>query len=93
MRLETLMANENHLGNVDIKGKTLLDYDMKVQYLKEEDRVYFWEGTGSNYSLAGFEMQFHRHTMKYIIDYYITSGLFVIVSWVRTLFVIFLRTA
>lgn len=71
------------LNSIAIPGKTVLDYEMKIQLLKEKDRVFFWEGTRSNYSIAGFEMQFYRHKMTYIIQYYITSGLIVIVSWVR----------
>ena len=51
-------------------------------FVKFKDRIYFWEGTGTNYSLDGFEMVFTRHKLQYIIQYYITSGLLVVVSWV-----------
>merc|ERR1712150_144839 len=38
-------------------------------------------GTQANYSIAGFQITFHRHAIKYIIQYYLTSALFVCVSW------------
>ena len=63
-------------------GDVLLDYDVTLDYLKEEDRVFYFESTNSNYSLAGVEIQLRRHKAKYILQYYCTSGLFVVVSWV-----------
>ena len=63
--------------------KNLLDYSLQVQHLKKKDTLFFWAQTLSNFSLGGFEMQFRRNMMKYIIEYYLPSGLFVIVSWVR----------
>ena len=35
------------------------------------------------FSVAGFDMKFSRYVLKYVIQYYLTSGIFVIVSWVR----------
>ena len=61
----------------------LLEYDIGIKPLKEKDTVFRWPAIGSNYSLAGFEIHLTRHVKEYIIDYYLTSGLFVIVSWVR----------
>ena len=63
-------------------GDVLLDYDVTLDYLKEEDRVFYFESTNSNYSLAGVEIQLRRNKAKYILQYYCTSGLFVVVSWV-----------
>ena len=60
----------------------LLDHDVHIKPLNEKDTMYQWSAVGSNYSLAGFEIQLKRHINEYIIDYYLTSGLFVIVSWV-----------
>ena len=60
----------------------LLDHHVDINPLKEKDTMYMWSAVGSNYSLAGFEIQLKRHINEYIIDYYLTSGLFVIVSWV-----------
>ena len=35
-----------------------------------------------NFTNAGFDLRMTRYKMKYIINYYIPSGLFVVVSWV-----------
>ena len=59
--------------------------NLTLDYLKEEDRVFYFESTNSNYSLAGVEIQLRRHKAKYILQYYCTSGLFVVVSWVSFL--------
>ena len=71
------------LNYAEIGKNTALDYDLQVVKLKREDLYYYWEGTHSNYSLAGFKMKFKRHATKYIVDYYLPSGLFVVISWVR----------
>ena len=70
------------IKNLEIGGKAVLDYEVKVQKLRKEGQLLFWEGTGNNYSIAGVEIQLQRNTLKYIIQYYIPSGLFVMVSWV-----------
>ena len=38
---------------------------------------------GMNYSTAGFELILTRKMSFYIITYYLPSGLFVGISWVR----------
>ena len=68
-----------------IEGKILLDYNVEIKQLSGHDTYYWWEGTGSNFSVSGFEIHLHRIRMPYIIQYYVTSGLFVVVSWVRIL--------
>ena len=55
------------IKNLEIGGKAVLDYDVKVQKLSKEDQLLFWEGTGNNYSIAGVEIQLQRNTLKYII--------------------------
>ena len=67
----------------------LLQYDIDIKPLKKKDTVFRWPAIGSNYSLAGFEIHLTRHVKEYIIDYYLTSGLFVIVSWVRKISIFF----
>ena len=62
--------------------RTVLDYELDIKPLKKEDLQWYWEGTKSNYSLAGFEMKFHRYVAKYLLQYYLPSGLFVVTSWV-----------
>ena len=69
-----------------IEGKVLLDYDVVINRLNKRDRIYFWEGTGTNFSIDGFGIVFTRHKLQYIIQYYITSGLLVVVSWVSSNF-------
>ena len=64
------------------KKRTILDYDLEVKELEEKDLQWYWEGTNRNYSLAGFEMRMKRHATKYIVEYYLPSGLFVVTSWV-----------
>ena len=70
------------IKNFNIGGTAVLDYKVSIKHLKDEDHVQFWAGTGTNYSIAGLEMTLKRNTLKYIIQYYIPSGLFVMVSWV-----------
>ena len=72
--------------------KAVLDYDLDIKPLKEDDLEWFGSGTGYNYSMAGFEMTFRRHGMKYIVDYYLTSGLFVVISWVGFKFIVAFRS-
>ena len=62
----------------------MLDYDITIKGLKEEDKI-FVGGALGNYSLAGFEMVLVRHVSHYIINYYLPSGLFVVVSWISFL--------
>ena len=62
----------------------VLDYEIKINQLAESDRI-FVGGALGNYSLAGFEMILHRHISHYIINYYLPSGLFVVVSWISFL--------
>ena len=58
------------------------DYISHIAKLQKKDMIRFWSSTQANYSIAGFQISFERHTTKYIIQYYLTSGLFVVVSWV-----------
>ena len=62
----------------------VLDYDITINKLREADRI-FVGGSLGNYSLAGFEMILRRHVSHYIINYYLPSGLFVVVSWISFL--------
>jgi hypothetical protein len=61
---------------------TILDYSVQIIPLKEEDSIFLWQDIG-NYSLTGFEMRLKRNSLKYLVNYYLPSGLFVIVSWVN----------
>ena len=83
IRFETYHYRRSKDRDPQIEGKVLLDYDIEIHDLDQKDKIYYWEGTGSNYSLAGFELEFRRYKLQYIIQYYIPSGLFVVVSWVK----------
>ena len=60
---------------------TVLDYSVQLLDLGEKEKHYVWIDVG-NYSLAGFQIRLERHAMKYIFNYYLPSGLFVVMSWV-----------
>jgi len=62
----------------------VLDYDISIHGLSARDRI-FEGGALGNYSLAGFEMILRRHFSHYVINYYLPSGLFVVVSWISFL--------
>ena len=73
---------ETKLNSVEVQNNKKHDYISHINYLQEKDTVHFWPSTQANYSIAGFQITFHRHAMKYITQYYVTSALFVCVSWV-----------
>ena len=76
MKFKTnLLQYNNKLRN------TILDYNVQILPLQEEDSLFIWQNIG-NYSLTGFEMRLRRNSLKYLVNYYLPSGLFVIVSWV-----------
>ena len=80
------MAFSNELLQYsDDRKNTVLDYDVSIIPLKEEDRIYVWLDIG-NYSLTGFEMHFSRNYIKYVVNFFLPSGLFVVVSWVIVIF-------
>merc|ERR1719458_503768 len=72
------------LGYAHTSRSIVLDYEIKIKQLAMPDRI-FVGGALGNYSLAGFEMILHRHISHYIINYYLPSGLFVVVSWISFL--------
>ena len=79
---ETKMTfNASLLSYDDSLRNTILDYNIKLDPLKEEDALFVWQSIG-NYSLTGYEMTLRRNSLKYLVNYYLPSGLFVIVSWV-----------
>jgi hypothetical protein len=66
----------------DATIKSILDYKIHFNPLRPEDTHY--EAIGMNYSTAGFEMILSRKMSFYIITYYLPSGLFVVISWIRS---------
>lgn len=82
---ETKMTfNASLLTYNDTLRNTILDYNVELEPLKSKDSVFVWQSIG-NYSLTGYEMTLKRNSLKYIVNYYLPSGLFVIVSWVSFL--------
>ena len=61
--------------------KSILDYSITFNPLRPEDTHY--QAIGMNYSVAGFELVLTRKMSFYIGTYYLPSGLFVVVSWIR----------
>ena len=79
------MIFNNQVLQYNSEGKnTILDYVVTVEPLKESERIYVWLDIG-NYSLTGFQLKMTRHNTKYLLNDYLPSGMFVIVSWVHFL--------
>ena len=76
MKIKTILSY-NPVGK-----KAVLHYALEVKGLKEENLQWYSAGAGLNFSIGGFEMEFHRHSTKYVVDYYLPSGMFVVTSWV-----------
>ena len=86
--IASLLSYDDSLRN------TILDYTIKsdnmhfifllkiqckrLQALKPEDSFFEWTSINSNYSLTGYEMVLSRNSLKYIVNYYLPSGLFVL---------------
>ena len=54
---------------------------MRVGELEPGDRRLYYGDLG-NFSLAGFQFRLQRHMGKYVMNYHLPSGLFVLVSWI-----------
>ena len=79
--LEKMQYSTNLITYNDSERNTILDYSIEIIPLNAEDQIFHWLDI-ANYSVTGFELQFQRNTLKYLVNYYLPSGLFVIVSWV-----------
>ena len=58
---------------------------MTFTKLGREDRVTQFEdlnGVQTRFSATGFKITMRRKYLPFLIDYYLPSGLFVVVSWV-----------
>ena len=75
----TFTANKLYYNGKE--DNTVLDYGVQLLDLGESEKLYVWVDVG-NYSLAGFQIRLERHSLKYIFNYYLPSGLFVVMSWV-----------
>ena len=84
---------------MDIYGETIIHFDSgKINYLEENQVVlldYDFEigpipermkskaYVMGSYSHAGFEMRLARKPTKYLANYYASTGILVLISWVR----------
>ncbi len=67
----------------DSAKNVILDYSLGVSGLDFEDQFTNGAHRGFNYSMAGFQLCLRRHAVKYLMNYYFPSGLFVLTSWVK----------
>ena len=79
--------HEIDLSGEHFKQLTVLDYEVELNKLPEK-HSFIELGTQKNIlrrSIAGFEIRLHRKYKKYIIYYYMPSGLIAIISCVSIL--------
>ena len=62
---------------------TLGQFDASIVNLTDSEYTDFWEG--ESWSISGFKVRLRRRYWKYVFSYYLTSGLFVVTSWVSFL--------
>ena len=65
------------------KQVSLLDYSLQVIRLPDDKRKYGEHGS-IFWVLVGFEIKLERYIKKYVINYYLPSGLLATVSWVSS---------
>ena len=58
-----------------------LEYEIEINKLSEKESLLIHKGLG-NFSRAGFELKLRRYKSAYIMNYYIPSGICVILSWI-----------
>ena len=77
------------LFNMSIDAKwgrlknTLGQFGTEIIPLEKHELMDTWEG--EDWSICGFKLLLRRKHWKYVFSYYMTSGLFVIISWVSFL--------
>ena len=83
--------HEIDLSGQHFKQKTVLDYEVEINKLPKK-HSYLELGRQTDiirHSIAGFEIKLHRKYKKYIIYYYMPSGLIAIISCVSNYFLSF----
>ena len=61
----------------------VLDYRIDIFNLSPEHQLMKGlEDPNSNFTLTGFMMELTRKRFSYVVNFYLPSGLFVVVSWV-----------
>ena len=64
------------------ESATVLDYTATIERLDARNDTY---GRGEKYSLVGFRIKLKRGYEPYVINYYMPSAIFVLVSWISFL--------
>ena len=83
--LDKMQYSTNLITYNDSERNTILDYSIDIIPLEEQDTIFHWLDI-ANYSVTGFQINLQRNTLKYLVNFYLPSGLFVVVSWVGELF-------
>ncbi len=83
--LEKMQFSTNLINYNDSDRNTILDYSIEIVPLSKEDTIFYWLDI-ANYSVTGFQINLQRNALKYLVNYYLPSGLFVVVSWVCKLY-------
>jgi hypothetical protein len=83
--LDKMQYSTNLITYHDSERNTILDYSIEIVPLNEEDTIFYWLDI-ANYSVTGFQINLQRNSLKYLVNYYLPSGLFVIVSWASIIF-------
>ncbi|XP_023322339.1 gamma-aminobutyric acid receptor subunit delta [Eurytemora carolleeae] len=74
-----LLFSVTSLEQDKTRPNTLLDYS-KMDIISGADDLFVWKNIG-NYSVAGFRLKIKRRVFKFLVNYYLPSGMFVLVSW------------
>ena len=74
------MAKPATWGRLNI---TVGEFDATIKSLEDSELMDTWEQ--EEWSICGFKLGLKRRHEKYIFNYYLTSGLFVVISWVSFL--------
>ena len=69
--------NFNNSQQVESQG-----YKLEINPLPEHEELSFPDNNGNHYQRTGFEIKFQHNFGKYLMNYYIPSGILVIFSWV-----------
>ena len=74
---------DNNSSDIQLNQVSNLDYTPSVRSLPKSKQ--FKPYGSMNYSIAGCEIRLERNIKQYIVNYYIPSGLLVMVSWVNVI--------
>ena len=70
---------------------TLLTYKIEVDYLPEYMQFQFYEAWNVTYQRTGFKLKLKHNYERYLMNYYIPSGILVILSWVSRYFYFYIH--